>query len=160
MNTSSSGRERPATVGIVVSRFNEAVTYRLLLNCVETLKGKGLTASMMRVVHVPGGYELPWAVQELALTKRFDALIALGCILKGETPQNDHIAAATIANLQRISLTTRIPVILGVITPNTEEQAEARTKGEMDRGKEAALAALDVLRLRRVLKRPRREREA
>lgn len=158
--TTTTGRERPAAVGIVVSRFNEAITYRLLLNCVETLKAKGLPSSSMRVVHVPGGYELPWAAQELALTRRFDVVIALGCIMKGETKQNDHIAAATVAHLQRIALSTRVPVILGVICPDTEEQAVARTKGELDRGKEAALAALDVLRLRRVLKRPRREREA
>ncbi len=145
-------KEKTARVGIVVSRFNEEVTYRLLLNCVDTLKSKGLPASAMRVVHVPGGYELPWAVQELALTGRYDVLIALGCILKGETPQNDYISAATITHLQEIGLRERIPVILGVITPNDEEQARARTKGELDRGKEAALAALDMIRLRGALR--------
>lgn len=159
MNTTTSAKEKAASIGIVVSRFNEEITYRLLLNCVETLKAKGLPASCMRVVHVPGGYELPWAVQELAAARKFEILIALGCIMKGETPQNDHIARATIENLQKISLAHRVPVILGVICPDTEEQAKARTEGELDRGKEAALAALDMLRLRRALAR-RKRREA
>lgn len=150
-------KERPAKIGIVVSRFNEQVTYKLLLNCVDTLKAKGLGSSSMKVVHVPGGYELPWAVQELALTGRYEALIALGCVLKGETPQNDYISSATIAHLQEIGLRERVPVILGVITPLDEEQALARTQGELDRGKEAALAALDMIRLRRALARGGKE---
>jgi 6,7-dimethyl-8-ribityllumazine synthase len=138
-------------IGIVVSRFNEDITYKLLLSCVDTLKAKGVGADQMRVVHVPGGYEIPWAVQELALTKKYAAVIALGCILKGETPQNDHIARSTIQRIQDISLSTRVPCILGVITPNDHEQAVARTKGEMDRGKESALAALDMVRLRKAI---------
>jgi 6,7-dimethyl-8-ribityllumazine synthase len=138
-------------VGIVVSRFNEEVTYKLLLSCVETLKAKGLKAGQLRVVHVPGGNEIPWAVQELALAKKYQVLIALGCVLKGETPQNDHMARSIIQHLHDVSLETRTPVILGVITPNTHAQAVARTKGELDRGKECALAALDMLRLRKVI---------
>ncbi len=143
-------------IGVVVSRFNQEVTSRLENSCLKTLHARGVTAA--HVIHVPGGYELPWAVNELARTKRYDAVIALGCILKGATPQNDHIAGSTIAHLHDISLATRVPVILGVITPRTYAQAMVRTKGAMDRGKEAALAALEMLSVKSRV-RPLRERK-
>ncbi len=139
-------------IGLAVSRFNEDVTSKLLASCVKTLKSSGLDDADLRVVRVPGGYELPWAVQELAASGEHDVVIALGCILKGATPQNDHIARSTIQQLHRIALRTRVPVILGVITPNTRAQAVARTRGSLDRGKEAALAALEMLKVRKELK--------
>jgi len=134
-------------VAIVVSRFNEEVTSRLLASCLKTLKAEGWTDARLKVVHVPGGYEIPWAVQELARTGRYAAVVALGCVLKGATPQNDHIAGSLVRSLHRISLETRVPVILGVLTPNTWKQAMARTKGALDRGREAALAALEMAAL-------------
>lgn len=140
-----------ARVGVVVSRFNEEITSKLRDNCLKTLRENGVTRNRLRLVEVPGGYELPWAAQELALSKRYGVLIALGCILKGSTPQNGHIARSTIQHLHRVALTTRVPVILGVITPDTHAQAVARTKGALDRGKEAALAALEMLALRQEL---------
>lgn len=135
--------------GIVVSRFNEEVTDRLRKSCVKTLRSRGVAASRIRVVEVPGGFEIPWAAQELARSGRFDAVICLGAILKGGTPQNDYISRATCAHIQRISLETRVPCILGVITPNTWAQAMARTRGELDRGKESALAALETAALKK-----------
>lgn len=139
-------------IGIAVSSFNEDVTSKLLASCLKTLKASGLGDEDLRVVHVPGGYELPWAVQELAASGEHDAVIALGCILKGATPQNDHIARSTIQQLHRIALATRVPVILGVITPNTRAQALSRTRGSLDRGKEAAEAALEMVKVRKGLK--------
>ena len=144
--TSMTGR-----VAVAVSRFNEDVTARLRDSCLETLAREGFKGERVAVVEVPGGYELPWTVNELACSKRFDVIIALGCILKGSTPQNDHIARSTIQHLHDISIAARIPVILGVITPNTEAQAAARTKGSLDRGKEAAQAALEMLKVREEL---------
>ncbi|MDE1976890.1 MAG: 6,7-dimethyl-8-ribityllumazine synthase [Elusimicrobia bacterium] len=135
-------------VAVVASRFNEMVTSRLLKNCVSTLKKKGIKARQIDIVRVPGAYEIPWAVQETALSGDFDAVIALGAILKGETPQNHHMARAVILHIQQISLKTRIPCILGVITPDDEAQALARTSGELDRGRESALAALAMLKLK------------
>ena len=135
--------------GIVVSRFNEDVTSRLLNSCVKTLKAGGVSAAHIKTVEVPGGYEIPWAVQELALTRKFDAVIALGAILKGSTPQNDHISRSTIQRLHDIALQTRVPVLLGIITPHTHAQAMARTRGAMDRGREAAQAALEIIALKR-----------
>ena len=140
-----------ARIGVVVSRFNAEITSKLRDHCLKTLRDNGIAPKRLRVIEVPGGYELAWAVQELALSKRYGVLIALGCILKGSTPQNDHIARSTIQQLHRVALTTRVPVILGVITPNTWAQAVARTKGALDRGKEAALAALEMLAVREEL---------
>ena len=139
-------------IAVAVSRFNEEVTARLLASCLKTLKEEGWKDAQLKVAHVPGGFELPWTVQELARTGRFDAVIALGCVLKGQTPQNDHISRSLVQSLHRISLETRTPVILGVLTPNTWAQALARTKGALDRGKEAALAALEMVALKEELR--------
>jgi 6,7-dimethyl-8-ribityllumazine synthase len=139
-------------IAVAVSRFNEEVTARLLASCLKTLKDEGWTDAQLKVAHVPGGFELPWTVQELARTGRFDAVIALGCVLKGQTPQNDHISRSLVQSLHRISLETRTPVILGVLTPNTWAQAMARTKGALDRGKEAALAALEMVAVKEELR--------
>ena len=136
---------------VVASRFNTEVTDRLLASCLKTLRAHGVPERSVKVVRVPGGFELPWAVAELARSKRFDAVVALGCVLRGSTPQNDHISRATVAHLQRVSLDSRVPVVLGVITPNTWAQAVARTKGAFDRGKEAAEAALAMAELRGTL---------
>ncbi len=134
--------------GIVVSRFNTEITSALHRNCLRTLRRAGVAAGRIRTVWVPGGFEIPWAAQELARSKRFDAVICLGAVLKGQTPQNDYISQATFTHIQRISLETRVPCILGVITPKTWGQAVARTRGRFDRGKEAALAALEMAALK------------
>lgn len=139
-------------IAIAVSRFNEEITSSLLKSCLRTIKAEGWTESQLKVVHVPGGFELPWTVQELARSGRYEAVIALGCVLKGQTPQNDHISRSLVQSLHRIGLETRVPVILGVLTPNTWAQAVARTKGGLDRGKEAALAALEMTALREELR--------
>jgi 6,7-dimethyl-8-ribityllumazine synthase len=139
-------------IAIAVSRFNAEVTSRLLKNCEKTLRAHGIKPADIKAFHVPGGYELPWLVNELALSGRYKAVIALGCILKGSTPQNMHIARSTVMHLHDVALKTRVPVILSVITPNTYAQALARTKGALDRGKEAALAALEILELQRKLR--------
>lgn len=139
-------------VAVVKSRFNEEVTSRLLASCLKTFKAEGWADSQLKVVEVPGGWEIPWAVQELAKTNLYQAVVTLGCVLKGQTPQNDHLARSMVQSLHRISLETRVPVVLGVITPNNEKQAMARTKGAMDRGREAALAALEMISLKEELR--------
>lgn len=136
-------------LAIAVSRFNEDITSALRKSCLDTLAKNDYRD--VQVVEVPGGYELPWTVNELCLSKKYAAVIALGCILKGETPQNDHIARSTVQRLHDISVATRTPVILGVITPDTYKQAKKRTKGEYDRGREAALACVEMLKVREEL---------
>ena len=140
-----------ARIGVVVSRFNAEITSKLRDHCLKTLRDNGIAPKRLRVIEVPGGYELAWAVQELALSKRYGVLIALGCILKGSTPQNDHIARSVIQHLHDITLATRVPVLLGVITPRTHAQALARAQGALDRGREAAEAALEMVCLRKAL---------
>jgi 6,7-dimethyl-8-ribityllumazine synthase len=133
---------RKARFAVVVSRFNEAITGKLLRSCLATLAREGCGEDRVSVVHVPGGFEIPWAVNEAARSGRVDAVIALGCVLKGQTPQNDYISAATYEHIQRISIETRVPCVAAVLAPNTYKQALARTRGAQDRGAEAAHAAL------------------
>jgi 6,7-dimethyl-8-ribityllumazine synthase len=100
----------------------------------------------IHVAHVPGAYELPFAAQRLASGGRYDAVICLGCVIKGETAHDHHIAAWAAAGIGQVSLKTGVPVIFGVITPNNERQARARSKpGPLDRGKEVALTTLSLL---------------
>lgn len=140
-------------IAIAVSRFNEEVTSKLLNSCLKTLRAEGVTDAQLKVVDVPGGFELPWTVNELARTGKYTVVVALGCVLKGSTPQNEHISSSLVHQLHEISVATRIPVVMGVITPNTWEQAVARTKGRLDRGHEAALAALEMAQTRKELAR-------
>ncbi|MDE2490271.1 MAG: 6,7-dimethyl-8-ribityllumazine synthase [Elusimicrobia bacterium] len=140
-------------IAVAASRFNEEITDRLLASCLRTFKAEGWKDSQLRVVRVPGGYELPWAVGELARSGRYEAVVALGCVLRGSTRQNEHISRSLVVALHRVSLDTRVPVILGVITPDTWAQALARTKGKLDRGREAALAALEIADVREELRR-------
>jgi 6,7-dimethyl-8-ribityllumazine synthase len=140
-------------IAIAVSRFNEEVTSKLLNSCLKTLRAEGLKDSELKVVDVPGGFELPWTVNELARSGKYTVVVALGCVLKGSTPQNEHISRSLVFQLHEISVATRVPVVLGVITPNTWEQAVARTKGKLDRGHEAALAALEIAQTRKELAR-------
>lgn len=141
-----------ARFAVVVSRFNEEITGRMLESCLKELRAGGVSDSRIFTAWVPGAFELPWAARELAATKRYDAVVCLGCVLKGQTPQNDYIAAAVCHNLQKVSLDTGTPCILGVITPKTYAQALARTRGDMDRGKEYGLAALEMAELKIKLK--------
>ncbi len=139
-------------VAIAVSRFNEKITSALLAGCLKTFKAEGWKDSQLKVVQVPGGYELPWTVSELARSGRYDAVVALGCVLKGRTRQNEYISASLVRSLHEISVASRVPVILGVLTPDTWAQALARTKGGLDRGREAALAALEMVALKEELR--------
>lgn len=143
------GRRDVPRLGIVAAGFNPEIVSRLLTSCLKTLHAAGIPSSFIVTVRVPGSYDIAWAAQEMALSKRFDTIIALGAIIKGQTSHNEHIASAVFQSLHRISLSTRVPCVLGVITPNTEAQALARTRGRLDRGREAAEAALALARLRR-----------
>ena len=141
----------PFRFGVVVSRFNEEITEALLTSCRRRLMEAGVPEASIETVKVPGGCEIPWAAQQLAATGRFDAVICLGCILPGQTSQNEHIARSVFDQLQRVSVATGVPCINEVLTPRTWKQAQARTKGELDRGLEAADAALAMAALRREL---------
>ncbi len=127
--------------GIVVSRFNSFITDRLLTAALDALERSGAASENVDVVRVPGAFELPLAAKKLAATGRYDALIAIGCILRGETAHYDYVCSETSRGLQLAQMDTGLPVIFCVLTCDTLEQA-------IDR---AGLAAIEMARLSRKL---------
>jgi 6,7-dimethyl-8-ribityllumazine synthase len=133
------GGRRP--VALVVGRFNGEITGRLLESALEELDGAGVPRELVTVMPVPGAFELPIAAMALAKTRRHACVVALGCIVRGETPHFDYIAAEAASGLQLAALETGVPVAFGVLTVDTLEQAEAR----LDKGAEAVRTALEMV---------------
>jgi len=137
---------RGAHVGIVVARFNNLITDRLLDAALKTLIKYGVENSHIETVRVPGAYELPLAVKRLAATGRYAAIVALGCVIRGDTPHFEYVAGECASGLSRVSLDFSIPVGFGVLTVDTIEQAIARAGTKADnKGEDAALAALEMI---------------
>jgi len=138
--------------GIVVSRFNSFITDRLLAAAVDALRRAGAKSENVDIVHVPGAFELPLAAKKLAATGRYDALIAIGCVLRGETTHYDYVCSETARGLQLAQMDTGLPIIFCVLTCDTLEQAIDRTglKGG-NKGFEAGLAAIEMAQLSRKL---------
>ena len=138
------------SIAVAVARFNSLVTERLLAGALEGLAALGVSEERTDVVWVPGSFELPYAAQRLAESGRYDAVVCLGCVIKGETEHNEYINHATAQGLQEVSLKTGVPAIFGVLTPNSLEQALARAgEGSANKGYEAAQAAVVMANLRR-----------
>ncbi len=139
--------------GIVVSRFNGFITERLLSAALDALERAGAEGKNVDVVRVPGSFELPLAAKKLAQTGKYDALIAVGCILRGETAHYDYVCSETSRGLQLAQMDTGVPVIFCVLTCDTLEQAidRAGLKGG-NKGFEAGLAAIEMARLSKKLK--------
>jgi len=135
---SPSGSRR--SVGVVVSRFNGEITSRMLERALETLEAAGVARDAVTVVPVPGAFELPLAAMALAKTRRFACIVALGCVIRGETPHFDFIAGEAASGLQLSGLETGVPVAFGVLTTESAEQADAR----IERAADAALSALEM----------------
>lgn len=131
------------TVGIVVSEFNGDVTERMLTGALTTLRQWGVREKNIRIIHVPGSFEIPYGCQKLlSVKKKPDALVALGCVIKGETDHDRYIAHAVAAGIMNLSTAHHVPIAFGVITPNSLAQARVRSKGKHNKGVEAAIAAL------------------
>jgi len=135
---SPSGADR--TVGVVVSRFNGEISNRLLESALETLAASGVSEERITVMPVPGAFELPIGAMALAKTRRYSCVIALGCVVRGETAHFEYVAGEAASGLQLAGLETGVPVAFGVLTVDTTEQAEAR----VDKGADAARAALEM----------------
>jgi len=133
-------------IGIAVSRFNEFVSARLLDGCLDVLEKQGVDKKDITVVWTPGSFEIPQVLSAMADAKKFNALIALGAIIRGDTPHFEYIATETAKGLSQISLTKKIPVIFGIITSDTIEQAieRAGTKAG-NKGRDAAFSALEMI---------------
>jgi 6,7-dimethyl-8-ribityllumazine synthase len=128
------------TVAVVVSRFNADVTNRLLESALDALTDAHVTKESITVVPVPGAFELPLAAMALAKTRRFSCVVALGCVIRGETPHFDFVAGEAASGLQLAAIETGVPVSFGLLTCETKAQAEAR----VGKGAEAARAALEM----------------
>ena len=141
-------------VAIVVSRFNELVTGRLLAGAQDCLERHGCAEKDHTVVRVPGSWELPLAANRLAATKRFDAIIALGALVRGETPHFDFLAAQVARGMAEVGMRSGIPVIFGVLTTETVEQALDRAGAKTgNKGWDAAMSAIEMVNLFRGLDR-------
>ena len=137
----------------MASRYNAKVVERLLSSCVARLRQAGLGADQILVVEVPGAFEIPLAVQRLALQNSCAAVIALGAVIRGETPHFEYISRACAQGLARIALDQDIPVIFGVLTVDTMEQALDRSgTEESNKGAEAAQAAIHMIHVMRQIK--------
>ena len=127
-------------VGIVVSRFNGAVTSRLLEGALAELEGAGVARDAITVMPVPGAFELPIAAMALAKTRRYACIVALGCVIRGETPHFDFVAGEAASGLQLAALETGVPVSFGVLTLEEAGQADDR----LAKGAEAARTGLEM----------------
>lgn len=138
---------------LLVSRFNSFVTERLLAGALDALQRTGAAEADIEIVRVPGSWEMPAAAAVLARQKRFDAIVCLGAVIRGETPHFDYIAAEAAKGLAQVSLETGVPVAFGVLTTNTLEQAidRAGAKGG-NKGYEAAMTAIEMANLLRSLR--------
>ena len=131
--------------GIVVARFNDFVTGKLLEGAVDTLVRMGVAESGITVVWVPGAFEIPIAAAKLAQGGKVAAVICLGTVVRGQTPHFEYVAGQCAAGIAAVSLETGVPAILGVLTTETMEQAIDRAGGKMgNKGSEAAAAAIEM----------------
>jgi 6,7-dimethyl-8-ribityllumazine synthase len=142
----------PLRFGIVVSRFNSVVTERLLSGALKALQECGAADDRIEVVEVPGAFEIPLFAESLAKTGKFDALICLGAIVRGETQHHDYLARSVFHALQQLQVTHHIPVALGVLTTENMEQALRRAADDAgNKGYEAAFTAVEMANLLRRL---------
>ena len=134
------------SVSVVASRFNGELVDRLIERSLITLEELGLPRQCVPIHRAPGAFELPLLAREVIKHDRPDCVIALGAVVRGETPHFDFVAGEAAHGLQSVTLETGVPVSFGVITAGSAEQAEARTRPPLDRGAEAARAAVEMAR--------------
>lgn len=136
-------------IGIVVSQWNADITNALLEGAQDTLLISGVLPDNIEVLYVPGSFELPWGARQIMKPGKRDAVICLGCIIQGETRHDEYIASAVASGIMQLGLMSGVPVIFGVLTTNTEEQAKDRAGGKHgNKGAEAAATALQMAYIR------------
>lgn len=144
---------RELKFAIVIARFNSFITERLLEGARDALQRSGADLSKVEVVRVPGAWELPAAAKPLAASGRFDAVIALGAVIRGDTPHFDYVAGNAASGLASVQSETGVPVVFGVITTNTVEQAIDRAGAKSgNKGFDAAMTAIEMANLLRQIK--------
>ncbi len=131
-------------IGIVVSRYHENITGKLLDGALETLYSCGVKKNNIYVLPVPGSFEIPFGCLTLLKKKKYNALVTLGCVIKGQTDHNYYIASTVLDSIMNLSLNYSVPIGLGVVTTNNLAQAKIRSTGKENKGKDAALAAVSM----------------
>ena len=135
-------------IALLVARFNSMITEQLLEGARQRLLARGLAPENIGVLYVPGAWELPQAARRIADSKRYDAIVAIGCVIRGETAHFDYVAGHASDGLGQVALAAGIPVVFGVLTTDTGEQALLRANVYgADKGGEFAQSALDMLSL-------------
>jgi len=133
---------------IAVSRFNSLVTTRLLDGALDALRRHGASEDAITVAWVPGSFELPLIAKQFAQSGRYDSVICLGCILRGDTPHFEYVASETAKGIAQVALDTGVPVVFGVVTADNLEQALERAGGKAgNRGFDAAMTAMEIANL-------------
>jgi len=141
-------------IGVALARFNQGVTERLLSGALEALGRHGVADDAIDVATVPGAFELPLCAQRLAVTGRYDAIVCLGAVVRGETPHFEYVAREAARGIADIARRHDVPVAFGVLTTDTVEQALARAGGERgNKGYEAAVTALETVQVLRIVQR-------
>ncbi|MFN3238349.1 MAG: 6,7-dimethyl-8-ribityllumazine synthase [Pseudomonadales bacterium] len=141
-----------ARFGIVVARFNSFVVEELLSGAVDALKRHGVSESNITVIRVPGAFEMPLATKKAAESGNYDALITLGAVIRGGTPHFDYVAGECASGIGKIALEANLPVVFGVLTTDTIEQAIERSGTKAgNKGADAAMSALEMVSLLRNL---------
>ncbi|MBI1804198.1 MAG: 6,7-dimethyl-8-ribityllumazine synthase [Ignavibacteriae bacterium] len=140
----------PYSFALVVSRFNDFITRRLTDGALDCLRRHGANEKTIDVVYCPGAFEIPRVAQQLASSGNYNAVICLGCVIRGETPHFDYVASAVSSGIERVALASKIPIIFGVLTTNTLDQAIERAGSkEGNKGWNAALAAIEMADLQK-----------
>lgn len=143
---------RGRRIAVVAGRFNEYVTKHLVEGCLDTLERHGVSRDRVDLVWVPGAFEIPTAARRLAKRGDVDAIIALGCVIRGETPHFEHICRETARGIAEVGRRTGVPAIFGVLTVDSLEQAIERAGAKMgNKGREAAESAIEMANLVRTL---------
>lgn len=141
---------RGLQVAVVCARFNDVIVSQLCVGARSAWARHGGAPADLVEFRVPGAFELPLACQQIALTSRYSAIIALGCVIRGDTPHFEYVAGECARGLMQVGLTTGLPVIFGVLTVETQAQAEERADpARMNKGGEALEAALEMTQLLR-----------
>ncbi|MDP1845683.1 MAG: 6,7-dimethyl-8-ribityllumazine synthase [Candidatus Moranbacteria bacterium] len=134
-------------IGVIVSQFNNNITEPMLDGALKTLEENKVKADNIKTVWVPGSFEIPLACQKLAQAKKYDALVTIGCVIKGKTDHYYYICNEVSRGIMDVMLKFDIPIGFGVLTTQNLKQAEARSRGKENKGREAAEAALAMMKL-------------
>lgn len=134
--------------GLVASRFNDSITKELISGCIDTLIRHGVQEKDLMITWVPGAFEIPQVAQRIARLKSYDAIICLGTVIRGATPHFDYIAQEAAKGIAKLSLDTGMPIVFGIITADTIEQAIERAGSkEGNKGRDAAISAIEMVNL-------------